>query len=323
MVRNMMLATVFGALLSTTVVYAQEEAVSQEAIRFEPAIQVRNLENGGMAVLKPGVTESVAALSYKAYPYGSTFTLDAGASCRLLFSDLSSVVLTGPAKITPIASDVYKKIVLNVQRGDLKIAVDERAQAGQFTVKTPMGTFTSLKGTSTLYVGDISDGEVGEDDFAYSVKSGVAIFEGLHYGMNEMTQANAFRASESAQTTATGKEFRDTVLVGASGEVKTTLPMGGENTGTVSIAPGTTLRVTRARHPSSQNWVVSVLTLFPNGRAQNYFCYVEGRGDEYATGDLLDEMMPQEEEEEELDEEDGESSEGGDEADDLGDDEML
>ena len=322
MVRNMMLATVFGALLSTTVVYAQEESISQDVIRFEPAIQVRGLENGGMTVLKPSATAPIAALSYKAYPYGSTFTLDAGASCRLVFSGLSYVTLTGPATVTPIASDVYTKIVLNVQRGDLKIAVDERAQPGQFTIKTQMGSFTSLKGTSTLYVGNISDGEVGEDDFAYSVKSGVSVFEGLHYGMNEMTQANAFSATESAQTTETGKEFRDTVLVGTSGEVKTTLPMGGENKGTVSIAPGTTLRVTRARHPSSKNWVVSVLTLFPNGRAQSYFCYVEGRGDEYATGDLLDEMMPQEEEDEDLDEEEGETSEDGDDADDFGDDEM-
>jgi hypothetical protein len=322
MVRNMMLATVFGALLSATAVYAQEETEGK-MVRFEPAVQVRALEKGGMTVLKPSETKPIAALPYKAYPYGSTFTLDAGATCRLYFSGLSYMTLTGPAKVTPIASDAYQKVVLDVQRGEMKMSIDERSMSGQFTVKTPMGSFTSLKGTSKLYVGDIADGEVGADDFSYAVESGVAVFEGLHYGMNEMTQANAFRASESATKTASGKEFRDTVLVGASGEVKTALPMGGENKGTVSIAPGTTLRVTRARHPSSKNWVVSVLTLYPNGRAQNYFCYVDGRGDEYATGDLLDEMMPQEEEELEEGEEGSSDEEMSDEADDLGDDEML
>lgn len=322
MVRNTMLATVFGVLLSTTAIYAQDLG-EEKAIRFEPSVQVLGLENGGMTITKPGETTPIAAVSYKAYPYNSVFTLNPGVKCRLRFSDLSYVIVTGPAKVTPVASDVFKKIVLNVERGDFEISVDERAQAGQFSVVTPMGSFTSLKGTSQLYVGDLTKGTIEEDDFTFRTMSGSAVFGGMHYAMKDMPQANAFRTTETAMKTAKGKEFRDTRLVGVSGEVKTTLPMGGDSVVDLGVSPGTIVKITRARQPGSDNWVVSVLTLFANGVAQNYFCYVEGRSAEYATGELLAEVLPEDEEAEDGDEEDldGESDEDG--MDDLGDDELY
>ncbi len=327
MVRNMMLATVFGVLLSATAVYAQD-AGEEKAIRFEPSVQILGLENGGLTVLKPGAEAPVNAIPYKAYPYGSKFVLADGVKCRLRFSDLSYAIVKGPAKFMPTATDAYQKVALDVEKGDVNFSIDDRALQGQFTVITPMGSFTSLKGGSRLRVGEISEeGEIDDDDFSFRVMSGSAVFSGLHYAMNDMSQANAFRSADSVVTTATGKEFRDTRIVGVSGEVKTALPMGGEAMSDLSVNPGTIVKITRARQPGSNNWVVSVLTLYANGLAQNYFCYVEGRSQEYATGELVGELLPEEDEEGDGEEgEDGEDVDAdasGEGMDDFGDDELL
>lgn len=325
MVRNMMLATVFGVLLSATAVYAQD-AGDEKAIRFEPSVQVLGLENGGLTVLKPGATAPANAIPYKAYPYGSKFVLADGVKCRLRFSDLSYAIVKGPAKFMPTSADTYQKVALDVECGEVNFSIDDRAQQGQFSVITPMGSFTSLKGVSRLYVGKISnEGEIDEDDFSFRVMSGSAVFSGLHYAMNDMSQANAFRSADASVTTAAGKEFRDTRIVGVSGEVKTALPMGGDAMSDLSVNPGTVVKITRARQPGSNNWVVSVLTLYANGLAQNYFCYVEGRGQEYATGELVGELLPEEEEDEgeEDGDEDTDAEALDDDMSDFGDDELL
>lgn len=317
MVRNTMLATMLGVALGATAVYAQD-LMEEKMVRFEPSVQVIGLENGGLSVTKPGEMIPTPGVSYKAYPYGSIFEVGDGVKCRLRFSDLTYAVVKGPAKLTPIASDLFSKVVLDVARGDVNLSVDTRAQPGQFTVVTPMGSFTSLQGTSRLHVGDISNAEVDENDFSFRTLSGTAVFGGLHYKMGNMTQANAFFSGDATSVTSNGKIFRDTQIEGVSGEVVTELPMGAENKIDFSLTPGSVVKITRAKHPGSNNWVVSVLTLFANGVAQNYFCYVEGRGAEYATGDLVGEVLP-EETEEELGEEGGEDDLfGDDESDDMG-----
>ena len=325
MVRNTMLATVLGVMLGATVVYAQD-VVEEQMVRFEPAVQVIGLENGGLTVLKPGEKIATPGVSYKAYPYGSAFEVAAGVKCRLRFSDLTYAVVRGPAKLTPVASDMFRKVVLDVAYGDVNFSVDKRAQAGQFTVVTPMGSFTSLQGTSRLHVGKITSEVVGEDDFSFRTLSGTAVFGGLHYKMAGMTQANAFVSGDEIKETASGKVFRDTCIEGVSGEVATEIPMGADKKIDFSLTPGAVVKITRAKQPGSNNWVVSVLTLFANGAAQNYFCYVEGRSAEYATGDLLSEVLPEEDEDgegegEEAD--DSDSSDASDGLDDFGDEELL
>lgn len=319
MARNAMWSMVLGILLSATVVYAQEDPEVKK-VRFEPAVQILDLEQPGVTVIKSGATTAVEGLCFKAYPYGSTFKVADGVTCSLRFSDLTKVAVTGPAELTPMASDMFSKIVLDVKRGELGFAVDTRAEAGQFTVITPIGSFTSMQGTARLMVGDIAAGTIDEDDFSFRMLSGSAVFSGLHYGMKDMTQANAYRSSEVKKVTTAGKIYQDTRLTGASGDVRTSFAMGNGQDAEFSLAPGATVKITRAKQPGSENWVVSVLTLHANGKAKNYFCYVDGRGEEYATGDLLGEVLPEDEEGEDG-EEDADTSE--EDMDDFEDEELL
>lgn len=324
MARNGMLSIALGVMLGATAVYAQDDLEMQK-VRFEPSVQVLALEQRGVTVQKPGKAAE-AAVCYKAYPYGSTFTVAEGVKCRLRFSDLSFAVVTGPAVLKPMSAELFQKVILDVQRGDLDLSVDQRAQAGQFTVLTPMGSFTSIQGTAKLYVGEIEGGTIEEGDFSFRTLSGTAVFGGLHYKMANMTQANAFFSGDVQKITTDGKVFRDTRLEGVSGGVTTALPTGGDKAIDFALTPGAVVKITRAKNPGSDNWVVSVLTLYADGKAKNYFCYVENRGEEYATGDLLGELLPEDEEEEggEAEGADGEDAEmSGDDSGDFGEDELY
>ena len=332
MARNATWMMALGVMLGAVAVYAQEE-LELPKVRFEPSVQVLELEQGGLTVVKPDGTVEPGRC-YKAYPYKTAFTVEPGVKLRLRFSDLTYAEVTGPAKVTPMAAEMFQKVTLDVQQGAIDFSVDTRAEAGQFTVLTPMGSFASLQGTSQLYVGAIESGKVGENDFAFRTLSGSAVFCGLHNKMGGMTQANAFVSDDTCKQIAvkglgsTRIQSRDTRLEGVSGEVKTALPMGeiaGEPQQLdFALTPGAVVKITRAKHPASDHWVVSVLTLYANGKAQNYFCYVEGRGEGYATGDLIGEVLPEDAEEDGEDADgEGEAGASDDASEDYGDDELL
>lgn len=298
MVRKIVGMMMLGMALCASVVYAQDEAETAKKVRFDALVKVMELQ-GSLQVTLPGATEAIPAISYKAYPYGTVFTATDKTRFRVIFSDLSYIVVQGPVTFIPRASDLWQKVSVDVQRGDFNIAVDQRAQPEQFEIVTPLGSFSSLCGMSKLHVGDIAKGTVTKEDFSFRVLSGEATFDGLHYTMSGMTQANAFVSAD-----VDGLYFSD--VTGRSGEVKMDLPSGdGKNT-PFSLTPGATVKITRAKAPASDNWVVSVLTLYANGEAKNYFCYVENRGEGFSTGELIAEVLP---EEEDLEAEDGEDLE--------------
>ena len=327
MKRNAAMVAMLSLLMMAGVVCAQEEA-PQKPVRFAEQVQVMDLDRGTVMVTRPG-QEPVQAISYKAYPYGSTFEASDGAKFRLVFSDLTYAVVKGPARLIPRAptalevkedSTSYQKVVLEVQRGDVNLSVETRALAGQFTLVTPLGTFTSLNGMSKLHMGEITGGTVTEEDFSFRTLSGEATYEGHHYKATT-TQANAFTSADTTSDSAT-------ILTGKSGEVKMDIPMSGDGkVSNFSLTPGATVRITRAKAPGSKNWVVSVLTLYANGEAKNYFCYIENRGEGFYSGEIVDSVLPDEEEEEEEGEgEEGEEggsdagSSGADDLEDFGDD---
>ncbi len=300
MKRLMSLAMIFGVVVS---VFAQEEGEAAKPARFESLVRIADLSKPeALTVKRPGADAATQAQVFKAYPYGSTFTLEKGATCRVYFSDMTYTVILGPATFTPEASDEWKKVDMKVQRGTYNVSVHASVLPDQFSVTTPLGTFAEMQGMSRVHVGDIKDGVVTTDDFSFRVLSGTAKFKGLHYAMSEMTQANYFtEANASGMTTSDIK--------GRVGEVKMDIPTSGDGkTMPFSLTPGTTVKITRAKAKGSNNWTVSVLTFFANGEAQNYFCYVENRGEGYYTGELIAEILPEEEEGEEG-EEDADDSE--------------
>ena len=321
MIRNAMFTVAFGVCaLGATALFAQESEAEAQPLRFEPMVRVLNLEPDADA--KPGAALRVRgadgktreAVAYKAYPYGSTFEADEGVRFRVGFSNLTYAVVRGPARFTPKAADEWRKVTLDAQLGDYNLRVDDRSLPGQFEITTPLGTFTNLAGMARLHLGkDLAANEtVGTDDFSFRTLSGNAVFKGLHYTMSGMTQANAFASADT-------QGFVTSELTGRLGEVKMELPTGGNNAPTpFSLTPGAQVKIARAKPKGSDNWVVSVLTLYANGQAQNYFCYVEGRGEGYATGELLAEVLPPEPEEGEL-----LDDEGGDLDGDLGGDDVF
>lgn len=288
MVRRIVKLMMLGMVLCASVVYAQDETAEAKKIRFEALVKVVELQ-GSLQVKLPNATESIPAISYKAYPYGSVFTATDKTRFRVIFSDLTYMVIQGPVTFTPRTSDMWQKVSVEVQRGDFNIAVDQRAQPEQFEIVTPLGAFTSLRGMSKLHVGDIAKGTVTKEDFSFRTLSGEATFAGLHYTMSGMTQANAFVSADIEGLYASD-------VTGRSGEVKMDLPAGGGKNTPFSLTPGATVKITRAKARGSDNWVVSVLTLYANGEAKNYFCYVENRGEGFYTGELIAEVLPEEEE---------------------------
>ncbi len=282
--------------------YAQDEEAGTKPERFEALVRVTDISMPGtLKVTRPGVTTAEPVQVFKAYPYESTFTLEKGATCRLFFSDMTYTVVLGPATFKPVAGDEWRKVDVQAQMGTYNFSVDSRVLPGQFSVTTPLGTFSEMQGMSRVHVGDIKAGTVTADDFSFRVLSGTAKFNGLHYSMSGMTQANYFTEANSE-----GLLMSD--IKGRVGEVKMNLPTSGDGKNMdFALTPGTTVKITRAKAQGSKNWTVSVLTLFANGEAQNYFCYVENRGDGYYTGELIAELLPEEEEGEESSAEDAEA----------------
>lgn len=302
MIRNAMLTVAFSAcVLSAATLCAQEAEGEAKPLRFEAMVRVLNLEaqadatgatmpGAGLRVTLPN-GKTVDAVSYKAYPYGSTFEATAGTQFRICFSPLTYAVVKGPAKFVPTAAEEWQKVQMKIDFGDVNTRVDDRALAGQFELVTPLGTFTDMNGMAKLHVGqDVAlDKPVKGDDFSFRTLSGSAAFKGLHYTMNDMTQANAFSSTDAMG-------FSTSELTGRLGEVKMAIPSGNGASTDFSLTPGSQVKITRAKPQGSDNWVVSVLTLYANGEAKNYFCYVENRGEGYSTGELIDEILPAEEE---------------------------
>ncbi len=286
MKRMMSLLVVLGVAMG---VYAQDEEAAKPE-RFDALVRVMNLSSPtGMTVAR-AEGEATPVVAFKAYPYGSTFTLDADVTCRVYFSDMTYVAVRGPAIFTPETTDKWQKVNVKVVRGDYNFSLHSRVLPDQFTVTTPVGAFGSMQGRSKLHVGDIAAGVITSDDFSFRVLSGSAVFKGLHYSMSGMTEANAFVSSNA-------EDESSTIITGRVAEVKMDLPTSGDGKNVpFSLTPGVTVKVVRAKAPGSNNWTVSVLTLHANGEAQNYFCYVENRGEGYYTGELVAEILPPEEE---------------------------
>ena len=289
MVRNAMFSMVLGALaLGAAPLVAQEEAPAPKPLRFDPMVKVMELDKGErLLVTLPGAQEPVEAIAYKAYPYGSRFEAAKGTTFRVLFSNLTYAIVRGPAVFVPRANDQWRKVILDAQKGDFNMRVDERTLPGQFEVVTPLGTFTSMHGMSKLHIGDIAkDKAIDKDDFSFRTLAGDAVFKGLHYNMNGLTQANAFSSADT-------KGLQTSTLTGRLGEVKMDIPAGNGASTPFSLTPGSSVQITRAKARGSDNWVVSVLTLYANGQAKNDFCYVENRGEGYSTGELIAEVLPE------------------------------
>ncbi|MEG2725468.1 MAG: hypothetical protein RR982_06440 [Kiritimatiellia bacterium] len=290
MTKNVWTIAILALLLSVGRASAQDAAPAPaevKLVRFSPAVEVKDLESGTLTVLKPGEKKAIFALPYKAYPYGSKFESSADARFKIYFSDSTYAVIKGVANFSAKQENEYRKIVLDIARGDVNLSVEQRAQADQFSILTPLGIFSSLRGMSKLHVGAIGKGVVGENDFSFRTLSGSAIFNGLHFAMQGMVQANAFSANN-------GVGMQSSAVVGKIGEVKMELPSGAGKTANFDLTPGATVKITRAKAKGSNNWVVSVLTLYANGQAKNYFCYVENRGEGFATGDIIGDMLPEE-----------------------------
>ena len=322
MVRKPMMLVALGVLLGAQVVYAQE-AGEAKLVRFEALAKVGDLvatdKGAGVTVLKPGAQVAVAAVPYKAYPYGTVFTVPEGAKVRVNLETFTYMVVRGPAKFSPKSNEDWTAVTVAADYGEFNIAVDDRVQPGQFQVVTPLGTFGAMVGRSKLQMDPVRPGEeLGEENFSFRLLSGTANFQGKHFTVPELTQANAFTGAEASVGL--------TELTGRVGEMKLDLPSGAGKTTEFPLQPGSSVKITRAKAKGSDNWTVSVLTLYNNGKAKNYFAYVENRGDGFRTGELFDEVFAEEEEGEELGEEgadEGTSASAGDDFDDFGDGDLL
>ena len=279
---------------------AEDGSSESKAIRFEPMVYVSNLS--GVEAGKPDSFFTVldregrkfSGSPYKAYPYSSTFELSRGAVIRLQFAPMTYGTVRGPAciKFGHEGND-WRKVSMTLSRGDLKLAVDTKAKEGQFTLITPIGSFTSLAGMFRVHVGDIADGKISDDDFGFRVLSGKAGFSGLHYSMPELNTANQFVSAE-------GKHGDDSRMTGKVGEMKVRFPSADKAKPVeLALSPGAVVKIGREKAPYSDNWVVSVLALYANGEAMNYFCFVDNReGRSFHTGELIAELLPEEKPEE-------------------------
>ncbi len=301
MIRKMMLPMVLGVMFCAGVVYGQDAEAEAEALVFNPLVRVMDLPAGCEASVKallPGASTPVTVVDYKAYPYGTTFSVGPKVTLRTVFEDTVFLTVRGPAVFTPKAEKGWKKVSVEVQKGDYNVATGKRVVADQFTITTPLGSFESVQGLVRLHVGDIAKGTVAKEDFSFRLIEGTAIFKGLHYAMSSLSKADAFHSADVEGMT-------QSQIFGDVGEVDMDLPMSGDGKNLpFALTPGATVKITREKAPGSDNWTVAVLTLYANGKAQNYFCYVENRGEGYYTGDLIAEIFPEEEEGEEDDEDD-------------------
>lgn len=318
MVRKPMMLVALSVLLGAQMVYAQE-AEEAKQVRFDALAKVNELSGdaASVTVLKPGATEATALVPYKAYPYNTVFTVAEGTKLRVNFEPFTYVVVRGPAKFTPKSNADWSAVTVAADYGDFNIAVDDRVQPGQFQLATPLGTFGSMVGRSKLRMAQVAPGEaLSEDNFSFRLLSGTASFQGKHFAAAELGQANAFTAAEATAGL--------TEISGHVGEVKIDLPSGAGKTTTFPLQPGSMVKITRAKARASDNWTVSVLTLYNNGKAKNYFAYVENRGEGFRTGELFEEVFAEEEEGEELgDEADTGDASADDDFGDFGDGDLI
>ncbi len=306
MIRRMMVFGVLGVMLSAGVAMAQEEGEEVQKVPFNPMVRVLDVpavalkDPLSITALLPQGAAPVKVVNNKAYPYGTTFTVAPKVTLRVTFSETVFMTVRGPAVFTPQVADEWKKVTVDVAKGDYNFATGKRITPEQFAIKTPLGAFDGVQGLARLHVGDISEGPVAKDDFSFRVIEGGANFRGLNYSMEGLSKADSFHSADMSG-------MAQSQIYGDVGEVEMTLPMSGDGKSMpFSLTPGSTVKITREKAVGSDNWTVAVLTLYANGEAQNYFCYVENRGDGYHTGELVAEIFPEEEEgEEEEDEEDG------------------
>lgn len=309
MVRKPMMLIALSVLLGAQWVCAQE-AQEAKPVRFEALVKVGEIHGAAgsaLTALKPGADAPVEVIPYKAYPYGTVFTLAPEARVRLSFTGFTYANVRGPAVFVPRINEDWTAATLEVRTGDYNIAVDDRSLPGQFQTITPLGTFESMNGRFKLHLGEITGNALNEDCFSFRVLNGTARYQGRHFLATELTQANAFTSADTANGQATQ-------LTGRVGEVKLDLPSGADKTTPFALQPGSLVKITRAKARASENWTVSVLTLYNNGKAKNYFAYVENRGEGFRTGELFDEVFPDENSE---DSEGGEGQEDDTDADDL------
>ncbi len=317
MIRRVMVLVALGAMLSAGTVYAQEEGEEVELVTYDPMVRVMDLpcantaEAGCVMAHLPNANAPIAAIENKAYPYGTTFTVAPKVTLRVTFSETVFMTVRGPAVFTPKASDSWTKVAVEVQKGDFNFATGKRITADQFSITTPLGTFGSVQGLARLHVGEIADGTVAKDDFSFRLLEGSAVFKGLHYSMDALSKADTFRSIDAEGMT-------QSQIFGEVGEVEMNLMMSGDGKNLpFALTPGATVKITREKAPGSDNWTVAVLTLYANGEAQNYFCYVENRGEGFYTGELIAEIFESGDEEEEEEGAEGDSGYGSDSEDEM------
>ncbi len=228
MVRKPMMLLALGLVLGAPVVYAQE--AEAKPVRFEALVKVGELavagEGAGVMVLKPGAEAAVPVVPYKAYPYGTVFTVTEGTKVRVNFEPFTYVAVRGPAKFCPKSNDDWSAVTVAVDYGECNVAVDDRVLPGQFQVVTPLGTFASLVGRSRLRMDQVAPGaELSDENFSFRLLSGTASFQGKHFSAPELTQTNAFIGAETSDAL--------TEVTGRVGEVKLDLPSGAGKTTTL------------------------------------------------------------------------------------------
>lgn len=282
------------AALAAGTVFAQDVAPVVKPVRFAPMVRVMDLESGTVLVMSEG-KEPTEAVTYRAYPYGSTFDVAAGIVCKFYFTDASYISVRGPARFRAEQADEWRQVILTVDYGDINIYVERSVEGNQFVVKTPLGTFERIVGLCRLHLEAVSaDGSIAPGGLVFRAQSGSAVCTAPGVTTQPMANGSAFSIEGSPN---------DFCLVGVSSEVKADIQAGGDTVTPFSLTPGARIRVKREKPAGSDNHAISVLTLYANGQAQNYFCFVENRtGDLYVTGDILEKMLasanPEEDEKE-------------------------
>lgn len=275
-----LLATAF---LAVGTVYAQDAVPAVKPVRFAPLVRVMDLESGTVTV-KPESGEPFAAVTYKAYPFGSTFDVSAGTVCKFYFTDASYISVRGPARFRADQSDEWRKVTLTADYGDINIYVERSVEGDQFAVATPLGTFGRIVGLCRLHLEPVAaDGRIAPGGLVFRAQSGTAVYSVPGVTTQPMANGSAMAVEGTPS---------DLTLVGVSSEVKADIQAGAGNVTPFSLTPGARIRVKREKPAGSDNHAISVLTLYANGQAQNYFCFVENRsGDVFVTGEILEQML--------------------------------
>lgn len=281
MLKSIVLA--MGCIGVLGVVQAQEKVY-----RYEPLVRITNCEGGTCEVKAPGATAFKAVTNGKAYPYDSAFRLRGGAQCRIYFANAAFLNVTGDADFSVKTYDEgYTKVGLCATLGEYAMSIHENLPANTFLFETPNGTFTSLLGRSeiSLKQGTHANDLTKSYDLAFRQNSGSGVFQGLHYKIPEIKISNAFTCEES-------QDHLATFVIGTLGEMVVQLPNGTGNDTEFPLSVGAEVKIRRVRANAGRRWVVSVFTALNSGTAKNFFVYADGNPD-IKTGELIDEILPQ------------------------------